>query len=211
MTIDIEKLADRPPLPEGPMSFEEFVERCPENAHAEWVDGQAILLHVTVAERHDFIVKFLTWLFNHVSRFGRLGVVHGEPFLMHLPGLRRGRAPDLFFVRDERRHLLRRHFLEGPADIVVEVLSPEGVHRDRVEKLAEYEQAGVPEYWLIDVEALAAEFRVLGPDGRYRLVLAGSGGQYESVVLPGLRLRVEWLWQERGPEMDEVLRLLGGQ
>jgi hypothetical protein len=118
MSIDVGELADRPPLPEGVMSFEEFVERCPENLHAEWVDGRAIPLHVTVAERYDFIVRFLTWLFSHVSSFGRLGVVHGEPFLMRLPALHRGRAPDLFFVRDERRQLLRRHLLEGPADIV---------------------------------------------------------------------------------------------
>src|SRR5437867_6114461 len=166
MSVGIEELADRPPLPKGLMSFDEFVERCPENAHAEWVDGRAILLHVTVAERHDFIVKFLTTLFNLVSNFGRLGVVHGEPFLMHLPGLRRGRAPDLFFVRDERRHLLRRHYLEGPADIVVEVISPDSVRRDRVTKLAEYEQAGVAEYWLIDAETLAAEFRVLRSEER---------------------------------------------
>ena len=100
--------------------------------------------------------------------------------------------------------------VSAETDLIVEVVSPESVQRDRVEKLAEYERAGVSEYWLIDAEGKSAEFRVLGPDGRYRVALAGSDGEYRSGVLPPLRLRVEWLWQEPGPDYDEVLRTLGG-
>ncbi|HEY3109193.1 MAG TPA: Uma2 family endonuclease [Chloroflexota bacterium] len=100
--------------------------------------------------------------------------------------------------------------MSAETDLIVEVVSPESVQRDRVEKLAEYERAGVGEYWLIDPEGRSAEFRVLGPDGRYRVALAGSDGEYRSGVLPPLRLRVEWLWREPGPDYDEVLRTLGG-
>jgi Uma2 family endonuclease len=201
-------LLPTPELPRGPLTYEEFLEWADEDTHAEWVDGQVILLHVTVAERHARIVWFLTWLFGQASQLGHLGRAFSEPFQMRLPELRRGRAPDLFFVRPERLHLLERHFMRGPADLVVEVTSPESEHRDRVEKLAEYEQAGVREYWLIDAEKLGAEFRVLGSDGRYRVALAGAAGPYQSTVLPELRLRVEWLWQEPGPDMADVLREL---
>jgi Uma2 family endonuclease len=40
--------------------------------------------------------------------------------------------------------------MDGAADIVIELVSPESVHRDYGEKLYEYEQAGVPGYWIID-------------------------------------------------------------
>jgi Uma2 family endonuclease len=204
---DVDLLPAREPPP-GPISYEAFLEWADDQTHAEWVDGQVILLHVTVAERHARVVLFLNWLFAQVSQFGRLGRALGEPFQMWLPEQRRGRAPDLFFVLPERLHLLDRHYFRGGADLVVEVISPESAHRDRVDKLAEYEQARVREYWLIDAEELRAELRVLGPDGRYRLAFAGSTGLYQSTVLPSLRLRVDWLWQVPGPDMGEVLRVL---
>ena len=40
--------------------------------------------------------------------------------------------------------------LEGAADLVVEIISPESVDRDRDRKFYEYEQGGILEYWLID-------------------------------------------------------------
>jgi len=51
--------------------------------------------------------------------------------------------------------------------------------------------------------------RPLGDGRRRRLVFNGSSGEYRSAVLPSPRLRVEWLWQEPGPDYDEVLRTLG--
>jgi Uma2 family endonuclease len=195
--------------PPGRLSYEQFLEWADEDTWAEWVDGRVIPMPVTVAERHAAILMFLAQLFGVVTRFGALGSTYTEPFQMRLRGLRRGRSPDLFLVLPEHRDRMRRHYLDGPADIVVEIVSPESQHRDRVEKLAEYEQAGVSEYWLVDAEGRGAEFRVLGPDGRYQLALAASAGHYRSRVLPGLSLRVEWLWQEPGPDYDEVLRALG--
>ena len=40
--------------------------------------------------------------------------------------------------------------LSGPADLVVEIVSPDSLGRDRGDKFAEYEAASIPEYWLID-------------------------------------------------------------
>lgn len=54
-----------------------------------------------------------------------------------------------------------------------------------------------------------AIFRRLGPDGRYRIVLQGSEGEYESSVLPGFKIRVEWLWQVPMPDLIGILRGLG--
>jgi Uma2 family endonuclease len=203
------ELAPRRQPPPGPVTYEEFLEWADEDTWAEWVDGQIILMPVTVAERHARILRFLTWLFTEVTRLGRLGSVYTEPFQMRLPALGRSRSPDLFLVRPERVHLMERHYLNGPADLVVEIISPESVRRDRVEKLAEYERAKIPEYWLVDAEGLSTEFRVLGADGRYRLAFSGTTGAYQSTILPQLRLRVEWLWADPGPDMDEVLRELG--
>lgn len=206
---DLKLLPPREP-PSGLMTFQEFLEWADEDTHAEWVDGRVILLHVTVKERHDAIRMFLVWLFYSLIRATGRGAVYSEPFQMWLPHLNRSRAPDLFYVREENRDRVSQHYLQGPADIVVEIISPDSEERDRVEKLREYERAGVPEYWTIDHQERRAELHVLGADGRYAVVLAGRAGLFQSSVFPEMRLRIEWLWQEPvGADVADVNRTLG--
>lgn len=54
------------------------------------------------------------------------------------------------FVASEHLDRLKETYLDGPADLVVGIVSPDSVGRDRGEKFYEYAQGGVPEYWLID-------------------------------------------------------------
>lgn len=209
MDLQQDELAPVRQPPPGPMTYEEFLEWADDETHAEWVDGQVILLPLNVTERHARILWFLQGLFFAAAQVGLPGTAYSEPFQMYLAAQRRGRSPDLFFVRTERLHLMDRLYLRGPADLIVEIVSPESRRRDRVIKLGEYEAAGVPEYWLIDAERLSLEIRVLGPDGRYQLVFSGDSGLYQSPTLAELRLRLEWLWQERPPSKDEMDSVLG--
>jgi len=64
----------------------------------------------------------------------------------------------------------------------------------------------VREYWLIDPQRKQAEFYRRGQDGFYHLMPVGDDGIYRSVVLEGLWLRVNWLWQEPLPPLLSVLR-----
>jgi Uma2 family endonuclease len=77
-----------------------------------------------------------------------------------------GREPDLLFVAQTNLERLKETYLDGPADLVVEIVSPEGVGRDRGVKFYEYAQGGVPEYWLIDPQTEWAEFYRL-EEGHY--------------------------------------------
>ena len=36
------------------------------------------------------------------------------------------------------------------ADLVAEIVSPDGPERDLVEKRADYAEAGIPEFWIVD-------------------------------------------------------------
>lgn len=40
--------------------------------------------------------------------------------------------------------------IEGPPDLVVEILSPSTAHKDRGRKLSIYAEYGVPEFWIVD-------------------------------------------------------------
>src|SRR5205823_731423 len=107
------------------------------------------------------------------------------------------------FVMNEHLDRLTRTYLDGPADLVVEIVSPESEVRDRQEKLLEYEAAKIPEYWLLDQPRQEALFYVLDATGHYRLASVSEDGIYTSTVLTGLRLRVEWLWRTPIPDLEE--------
>jgi Uma2 family endonuclease len=111
----------------------------------------------------------------------------------------------LLFVAAEHLDRFQRRYLDGPADLAVEIVSPESIRRDRETKLSEYETAGVPEYWIIDPEREEALFYQLA-DGRYRLILGGRSGRYRSAVLSGFWVEVEWLWQDPLPRVTEIAR-----
>lgn len=195
--------------PPHKLTFEEFLEWNDDGLPAEWVDGD-VVIPMPPDEPHQDIVLFLGALMRLLAEHDDVGRVLPAPFLVRLPEpLRRGREPDLLFVARVNMHHLQRLFLAGPPDIAVEVVSPESVTRDRRDKFAEYEAAGVVEYWLIDPDRRRAEFYRLGAEGRYALVLGGETGAFESTVLPRLRLRVEWLWQEPKPKLMDVLREMG--
>jgi Uma2 family endonuclease len=66
----------------------------------------------------------------------------------------------------------------------------------------------VLEYWLFEPDREEAEFYRLGDDGCYRRAEIGADGIYHSKVIPGFRLKVEWLWQTPPPATLEVLREL---
>jgi len=184
--------------PVGParMTYQEFLAWADEDTLAEWIalpgsDLGEVIMTSPAGYRHQRIAVFLSKVIGTYVELRGLGTMLLAPFQMKLV---HGREPDLIFVQRQHADRLKETFLDGPADLVVEIVSPESAGRDRGEKFFEYAQGGVPEYWLIDPDAHWAEFYWL-EEGHYRPVFAGKEGEYRSRMLPGFWLRVEWLWQ----------------
>lgn len=203
-------LKSEPTTPQRPsrsrVSYEEFL-LSDEHMRAEWVDGEVIAMS-PASRRHQLLASFLAALLQFFVESKRLGLVISAPFQMKTGADLPGREPDVLFVAGQHLGRLKETYLDGAADVAVEIISPESLVRDRGDKFYEYEKGGVGEYWLIDpVRQLAEFYRLEG--GVYRLAPVGEEGIYRSAVLSGLWLRVEWLWQEPLPPLLDVLREWG--
>lgn len=199
-------MAQRADLPTK-LSYAEFLEWCDEDTWAEWVDGEVVMVS-PASSRHQDIAGFLESLMRTFAETHHAGVVRSAPFQMKLGPDLPGREPDLLVVSSEHQDRLTATFLDGPADLVVEIISPESRLHDRGEKYAEYEMAGVREYWLIDPDEERADFFVLGEDGRYEPLRPDDEGIYRATVLNGFWVDVGWFWAEPLPPVIETLRRL---
>ena len=137
----------------------------------EFTDGRLEELPIATST-HQAILSFLNDLFKaHVVPIG--GVVLFSALRLRI---REGkfREPDLLLLADRRDRRYRDRFWLG-ADLVLEVVSPDHPDRDLVEKRADYAEAGIPEYWIVD------------PRTRTVTVLALQAGSYveHGVFSPG--------------------------
>lgn len=133
--------------PQGRWSDEEYLwltDRC--NRLIEFTDGHVQELPMPTFT-HQAVLAFLYRLL-HAYLEPRGGVVMFSALRMRI---REGkfREPDLLLLRDRSDSRCRDRYWLG-ADLVVEVVSPDDPDRDLVEKRADYAEAGIPEYWIVD-------------------------------------------------------------
>jgi Uma2 family endonuclease len=72
--------------------------------------------------------------------------------------------------------------IEGVPDMVLEVVSPKSVRKDKVVLRELYWQAGVPEYWLVDVRGQRLDFDILRRTAKSYSAVRKKGGWLKSFV-----------------------------
>src|SRR5690606_15648897 len=142
---------------------------------------------------------------DYRARTGGGEVLHA-PFVMKLP--KSSREPDVQVVLPASVERIKDTYLDGPADLVVEIISPESDTRDRVDKFAEYQAGGVSEYWIIDPTYEEALFYQPDEQRLYHRIPLDEQGIYHSRVLPRLSLSPSVFWQEKLPDGAETARLV---
>jgi len=166
----------------GPITFQEFLAWADEDIHAEWED-QDVLLMSPASAIHQELVGWLYTILRFFVRQRHLGRVLQAPFQIRLNETEQGREPDLLFISQAKLSRLHSGFLDGAPDLVVEIISPKSIDRDRGRKFVEYEAEAIPEYWLLDPLREQAEFYRLGSDSRYHQALPDVEGIFRSKAL----------------------------
>lgn len=105
--------------------------------------------------------------------------------------------PDLLYISKDRCSIVGER-VNGPPDLVIEILSPGTSRRDRTEKLDLYAKYGVAEYWIVDPTAQLFEFLILDEtldQGRYA-IMQPANDCYQSSRLPEVEIDLAAFWKE---------------
>lgn len=184
------------------VSWEEYMERYA--AHfCEWIGGTVISMSPIHAQ-HDKLSRYLATLFDTYFELRPIGELRQAPFVMRIPDNDLTREPDLQIILENNPHNLTDTYMSGPADICVEIVSPESIQRDHGAKFEEYEKAGVPEYWILDPIHRETRFYRMNAEGIYQPI--DTDDYYETPRLPGIRIHIPTLWSDPLPKPTQIVQ-----
>lgn len=190
LTLDMATATAPSPLERPkPRRLWTYAEMCAEfeetNLPVELWDGEIIMSPSPKPSHQTVVVRLWEALKNHTEPRG-LGRVFTSPLDVVL-GPRRVVQPDVLFIARERLGIIGDH-IAGAPDLAAEVISPGSWRRDRVDKKALYEQAGVKEYWILDPDAQTIEVFAL-VKGAFQLhSRAEETESARSKLLPGFKV-----------------------
>lgn len=195
--------AMRPPIPaEKLVTFEEFCLLVREDQKADLINGVIRMASPDNTEANDLCVWLCRLLGDYVE-IKDLGKIYSNRVAFRLSP-HNAPEPDVAFVRKARLEVIQRGHVAGPPDLAIEIVSPESVERDYVDKRALYEEFGVEEYWLLDEVQQEVTWLRLDKSGKYREVRPRKGRLY-SEVLPGFWFDPKWLGPDGPPSKIQVL------
>lgn len=189
-----EKAAEYKTEPAKKLTYKDYLELPEEPGYRfEILDGLLIkepspnVLHQRVSRRLQRILEDYFW------EVDPLGEIFNAPLDVTFHDVTVVQ-PDLFYVSGEQKQIVKDARIDGPPILVVEVLSPSGSRKDRLQKLRIYQGAQVQHYWLVNPEEKTLECFSLR-NGVYALVAAGMDEDIvEHPSFTGLAIALKNLW-----------------
>lgn len=188
----------------GWVTYEEFRSRVADGDKADLIDGVIFMASPENTDANDLFVWFIRLIAEFLENHD-MGKVYGSRVAMKLDN-KNSPEPDVSVVLKDRLPLVERGHILGPADLCIEIVSPESVQRDYEKKRKLYERFGVKEYWIVDEDLQVITVLVLGPKG-YR-EMKSQKRILVSSVLPGFSIDPKWVWANPRPRVWDCLQFM---
>ncbi len=140
------------------LTFEQFLEQCPDDGHYELIDGE--IVEISSTRKHKDVSELVMDLFkDEVKRLQLQYKVTNQAVIKTNAknGTEHGRIPDVSVTDLDTWRSNRSDYaaLHEPIQLAVEVTSTNW-DNDYIDKLYEYEAIGIKEYWIVDYLAIAS-------------------------------------------------------
>ncbi len=124
-----------------------------------YITSPPLIIHQKISRNIEFIFT----LFFRKKPVGEIlyspvGVVFSEINVVE---------PDLLYISKENSHIIKKDYIRGVPNLIIEILSPNNRQHDLIMKKHLYEKFGVKEYWIID------------PDDESVMIYKSRKGKYD--------------------------------
>lgn len=158
----------------------------PEDKRYEILDGELYMVAAPSTKHQRVSLSLAVALFQHVKDRS-LGQVFEAPCDVVLSD-EDVVQPDILFVRKEHAGIIGEANLQGPPDLVVEILSTATKNKDLGLKRKAYARFGIQEYWIVNPETDTVEILVWSELGFVTAGIYTKSERLSSPLLPELNL-----------------------
>jgi len=168
-------------------TYEEYY-RLDDEQRYEIIDGELLMAPAPDYWHQDWAKKLFRRIDGYVMD-KQLGEVFFAPFDIILDA-ENVVQPDLLFIAKANLSILQTRGVFGAPDLLVELISPSSVQRDRYVKKALYARFGIKEYWIVDPEGEGVETYVYQDSSLKKMATLKPGDEAQSRQIPGFSLKV---------------------
>lgn len=132
---------------EEPLTYEDYASLADDDVQYELADGILQAMTPTPHPIHQLVNQEIAYQLKQGCKNEYILFVAPIDLILSKHEVRQ---PDLLLIHTSKSELVTNRGIEGSPDLVVEILSPSSMKRDRKDKLDTYAKYNIPEYWLID-------------------------------------------------------------
>ena len=164
------------------LTFDDFLSQCPDEGRFELVNGKIVEM-VNTRQHKDIAFFIMKKIDQEIDRLNLNFIVTTQVVIktINKKGIEQGRIPDVSVIDRTLWRSAPADYaaLTEPIQLAVEVVSTNW-ENDYVDKLYEYEQLGIKEYWIVDYLAIGS--RALLGDPKFPTISVyglNEQGKYE--------------------------------
>lgn len=99
--------------------------------------------------------------------------------------------PDLIFIANQNKNVISERGIEGPVEIVVEIISPSNSYTDRNQKKDLYLKFKVGEYWIVDPGNKTIEIYTPESGPTVPAFFVSLEGEVKSILYPEMTINLK--------------------
>jgi len=181
-----------PPKINIEFTYDDIVEFGQEGDHWEICDGE-LIVSPPLNVKHQVVSSNLHRILSNFVHQNRLGILVSAPVGVYFD-IKTFFEPDLVFVSNANRNRIKENYIEGAPDLIVEIISPSSVKRDRGFKFKRFALEGVQEYWIVDPINEMVEIYELTISGFQLVDRYSNDRQAQSKILQDFQFKVSEIW-----------------
>lgn len=174
------------------LTYEDYLTLPQDGKRYEVIEGELYMAPAPTTRHQRAIMRFIRILDQHI-RDNDLGELFVSPIDVKLSRTT-VIQPDIVYVSKNRSAIVTEDNIQGPPDLVIEVISPSSADVDRGLKKKVYARYKIPHYLILDFDHQTLEaYQLRGKS--YRLVDDLSGdATFAPRLFPGLKIKLADVW-----------------